>query len=243
MPMSWVKNILSFLLLFSIIILFRFSYVSQQSDFCEQINIEINDFDHSLITTDEVRNILANVEKNLDSIPLSEIPFFELEQSLENHCYIKNAEVYFDSFGNINVDVENKVPIVRIHKENGDDFYLDKEGSKFPVSSNYTKNVLVANGFVEDSLVLKSILKVSRYVCENSLWNSQITQVFINDKKEIELVPRVGNHVIILGDANSLEEKFENLKLFYSDGVKQTGWRKYKEISLKYKNQIVCVKR
>jgi len=40
-----------------------------------------------------------------------------------------------------------------------------------------------------------------------------------------------------------LEEKFENLKLFYSEGVKQTGWRKYKEINLKYKNQIVCVKR
>ena len=241
--MIWVKNIFSFLLFLSIIILFRFSYISQQSDYCEQINIEISDFDHSLITTEEVRNILANVEKNLDSIPISEISFFELEQSLENHCYIKNAEVYFDSFGNINVDVENKVPIVRIHKKNGDDFYLDEEGFRFPVSSNYTKNVLVANGFIEDSLDLKSILKVSHYVCKNSLWNSQITQVYINDKKEIELVPRVGNHIIILGDANSLEEKFENLKLFYSEGVKQTGWRKYKEINLKYKNQIVCVKR
>ena len=184
-----------------------------------------------------------NVEKDIDSIPISMIPFFEIEQSLENHCYIKNAEVYYDSFGNINVVVENKVPIVRIHKTNGDDFYLDEDGFMFPVSSNYTKNVLIASGFIVDSLDLKSILKVSRYVCKNSLWNSQITQVYINNQKEIELVPRVGNHTIILGDIERMEEKFENLKLFYSQGVKQTGWRKYKEINLKYKNQIVCVKR
>ena len=241
--MNWLKNILSLLIIVCLIILFRFSYNKQQSSLCKQVVIEISDFDHSLITIDEVKDILTNVEKNIDSIPVSNIPFFEIEQSLENHCYIKNAEVYYDSFGNINVVVENKVPIVRIHKANGDDFYLDEDGFKFPVSSNFTKNVLVASGFIVDSLDLKSILKVSRYVCKNSLWNSQITQVYINNLKEIELVPRVGNHTIILGDVDRLEEKFENLKLFYSHGVKQAGWRKYKEINLKYKNQIVCVKR
>jgi cell division protein FtsQ len=226
-----------------LIILFRFSYNKQKSSLCKQVIIEISDFDNSLITIDEVKDILTNVEKNIDSIPVSNIPFFEIEQSLENHCYIKNAEVYYDSFGNINVVVENKVPIVRIHKANGDDFYLNEDGYKFPVSSNFTKNVLVASGFIVDSLDLKSILKVSRFVCKNSLWNSQITQVYINNQKEIELIPRVGNHTIILGDVDRLDEKFENLKLFYSQGVKQTGWRKYKEINLKYKNQIVCVKR
>lgn len=241
--MNWLKNILSLSIIFCLIVLFRFSYNKQQTSLCKQVIVEISDFDQSLITTDEVKDILSNVEKNIDSIPISMIPFFEIEQSLENHCYIKNAEVYYDSFGNINVVVENKVPIVRIHKTNGDDFYLDEDGFMFPVSSNYTKNVLVASGFIMDSLDLKSILKVSRYVCKNSLWNSQITQVYINNQKEIELVPRVGNHTIIFGDIERMEEKFENLKLFYSQGVKQTGWRKYKEINLKYKNQIVCVKR
>jgi len=241
--MRWTKNILSFLIFLSIIILFRYSYLKQQDYFTNQINIEINDFEYSLISIDQIREIIFNVEKNIDSMPISKVPFYEIEQSLENHCYIKNAEVYCDFFGNINIVVDNKLPIVRIHKTNGDDFYLDKYGYRFPVSSNYTKNVLVASGNIKDSLDLKSILKVSSYVCENMLWNSQITQVYINDKKEIELIPRVGNHTIILGDAERLEEKFENLQLFYSKGVKYTGWRKYKEINLKYKNQIVCVKR
>ena len=241
--MNWLKNIFTLLMIVCLIILFRFSYNKQKSSLCKQVIIEISDFDNSLITIDEVKDILTNVEKNIDSIPVSNIPFFEIEQSLENHCYIKNAEVYYDSFGNINVVVENKVPIVRIHKAHRDDFYLNEDGYKFPVSSNFTKNVLVASGFIVDSLDLKSILKVSRFVCKNSLWNSQITQVYINNQKEIELIPRVGNHTIILGDVDRLDEKFENLKLFYSQGVKQTGWRKYKEINLKYKNQIVCVKR
>ncbi len=241
--MKWIKNILSLFIILSVIILYGYSYNKQQNYLCNQINIEINNLDYSLITTNEVKEIIFNVEKNIDSIKVSKIPIHEIEQSLENHCYIKNAEVYLDANSNINIVVDNVLPIVRIHKNNGDDFYLNKFGFKFPVSRNYTKNVLVASGNIQDSLDLKSILKVSSYVCESMLWNSQITQLYINTNKDIELVPRVGNHIINLGNADNLEEKFENLKLFYSQAVKQTGWRKYKEINLKYKNQIVCVKR
>ena len=66
---------------------------------------------------------------------------------------------------------------------------------------------------------------------------------YIKENKEIELIPRVGNHNILLGNINGYEEKFKKLKLFYSEGVKQTGWNNYKEINLKFKDQIVCVKK
>ena len=47
-----------------------------------------------------------------------------------------------------------------------------------------------------------------------------------------------------LRDASeNMEDKFDNLSLFYKSGVQQTGWKKYKEINLKYKDQIVCIKR
>ena len=61
--------------------------------------------------------------------------------------------------------------------------------------------------------------------------------------KEIELIPRVGNHIILLGSEEEMEAKFEKLMLFYKKGVQQTGWNQYSIINLKYKNQLVCVKR
>ena len=68
-------------------------------------------------------------------------------------------------------------------------------------------------------------------------------QLHINENKEVELIPRVGNHVILLGGEEEMEEKFEKLLLFYQKGIQQTGWNKYSIINLKYKNQLVCVKR
>ena len=62
-------------------------------------------------------------------------------------------------------------------------------------------------------------------------------------KDDIELIPRVGNQRIILGDADSLEKKMTNLLLFYKKAMPQVGWDTYRTINIKYTNQIVCEKR
>ena len=42
---------------------------------------------------------------------------------------------------------------------------------------------------------------------------------------------------------DDMNEKLENLRLFLREGIVLKGWNVYKEINLKFKNQIVCVKR
>ena len=65
---------------------------------------------------------------------------------------------------------------------------------------------------------------------------------FIKENKEIELVPRVGNHTILLGDITNYQENSES-SICFMKRVNQVGWNDYKEINLKFRNQIVCVKR
>jgi cell division protein FtsQ len=60
--------------------------------------------------------------------------------------------------------------------------------------------------------------------------------------KDLELIPRVGNHTIILGNVSDLQEKFNKLMIFYKEAMPKVGWNKYKTLNLKYKNQIVCKK-
>ena len=60
---------------------------------------------------------------------------------------------------------------------------------------------------------------------------------------DIELIPRVGNHTIVFGDANQIESKFEKLIVFYNKGLSNTGWNEYSVINLKYEGQVVCTKR
>jgi cell division protein FtsQ len=55
-------------------------------------------------------------------------------------------------------------------------------------------------------------------------------------------VPRVGNHKIVLGNADSLKIKFGNLLAFYKKAMPVVGWDAYKIINIKYTNQVVGVK-
>jgi cell division protein FtsQ len=68
--------------------------------------------------------------------------------------------------------------------------------------------------------------------------------LYINTDKEIELYPAVGGHKIIFGKGDDIEEKFEKLKVFYREGLNSIdSWNKYSSINLKYKSQVVCIKR
>ena len=70
-----------------------------------------------------------------------------------------------------------------------------------------------------------------------------ILRINVLPGKEIELIPRVGNHIIYLGKLEHFEDKLGRLKTFYEKGLNQVGWNKYSRISLEFGNQIICTKK
>jgi cell division protein FtsQ len=154
--------------------------------------------------------------------------------------------------GVINVEISQRQPILRIVNRFDQDFYVDQHGLKVPLSANFTARVLVANGYIDelfanqvDTLhtpVAMEVFKTADFIRRDSLWNAQIAQIYVNKDHGIELVPRVGNNRILLGDADSLESKFHNLLVFYKQAMPQVGWAAYKVINIKYANQVVGVR-
>ena len=61
-------------------------------------------------------------------------------------------------------------------------------------------------------------------------------------KGEFELVPRVGQHIVLLGNMTDYKKKIRQLKHFYVNVLNRQGWNKYKYLNLKFNNQIVCTK-
>jgi cell division protein FtsQ len=59
----------------------------------------------------------------------------------------------------------------------------------------------------------------------------------------VELIPRAGNHTVLLGELDGTErQRLENLRLFYLGGLWHQGWDAYTGIDIRYRNQIVCTK-
>lgn len=144
------------------------------------------------------------------------------------------------------------------------EFYLDKEGKYMPISSEGTCNVLVGNGEFREPLsrnhskfdaqkLAKSkkwssagivqMWQLSRFLYDHPDYGELFDQVYLSPDGDLYLVPKVGDHVVLVGDAHQLNEKFQDLMVFYRNGMNRVGWNVYKQVSLKYKNQVICTKR
>ena len=254
------------ILLLSVIGLFvslAFSTRESEKFPCSQIDIMV---DHStgnfFVTNDDVMEMILSKGDSLVGKPISSIPIAVYERHIAANTSIKRAEVYTKHGGTFAVKVYQREPILRVFTSEGDSYYLDKDGNLMPVSENYTARVPVASGFIldkqyemqrhnvvtmSDSLknvsCLDDLFQLATFVRKDEFWKTQVQQIIVEANGELTLIPTVGDHHILLGKTDKIEEKFKKLKLFYLKGLNKTGWDQYSRINLKYKDQVICTKK
>ena len=251
---NWKAVLYGFLWVISLgglVTLMGFIEIKKAEIECKDVKVIIPEIE-GFIERADIDEMLLKNSGSLIGRNLHKIDIHAIEKMLRANPYIEDAKVYADMQGVINIKIRQRVPVVRIINYTNQDFYIDKKGLKMPVSSNFTAHVLVANGFVlepfsgkVDTLRTKlaeDLFRTAVFVEADTLWREQVEQLYVNTEGEIEIVPRVGNHKIILGSADSLEIKFENLLAFYKKALPAVGWDAYKTINIKYTNQVVCVK-
>ena len=171
----------------------------------------------------------------------------------------QNESFYLDKFGSL-MPLSNKyaarvliangainIPFATVHQLEHLEGRLNKLFRKKNTTAVQNTELINRLKLEEDNLTgasqLKELFDLARFINDDKFWNSQISQLFINENNDVEMIPRVGNHNIVLGEAKQLEEKFAKLLIFYKKGLNNTGWNNYSTINLKYKKQVVCTKR
>ena len=262
--MSKVWNIVLWSLgLIGLLFLLGFVNYKQSEMLCRELVVQIDRTNGNYFINEE--DINSMVYHEIDTVlgrPVRLINSEKLERKINNHPAVEATEVYKTIDGQLYIDVHQRTPIVRVFNTKGESFYIDSTGKLMPPSSTYTSRVLIANGNIQDSFFelsdenarnvsdtleekssIDDIFSFAEFIRKDKFWNAQIEQLYVNKDFEIELIPRVGNHRIVFGDAVSLKEKFNKLKIFYFKGLNKTGWNEYSVINLKYANQVVCTKR
>ncbi|MBM3920760.1 MAG: cell division protein FtsQ/DivIB [Sphingomonadales bacterium] len=199
----------------------------------------------------DVFNIVNRTCGNPKGKAASQISLTKLETTLKSLPYIQSSQVYISLDGVMKIQIVQRKPIVRVTNTAGETFFMDTAGFKIPYRGKHAPDVLPATGNITEKLaesvqaksaMLKQLLKLSIFIDANPLWNAQFEQCHVDNSGDLILVPRVGKHSIVTGDAENLPEKFANLRQFYEKGLRNTGWDKYHTISLKYRGQIVGIK-
>ena len=126
---------------------------------------------------------------------------------------------------------------------NGENYYLDNKGTVMPPDAKCVAHRVIVTGNVEKSFAMKDLYKFGVFLHNNKFWDALIEQIHVLPDRNIELVPRVGDHLVYLGKLDNFEDKLARLKEFYKKGLNQVGWNKYSRINLEFSNQIICTKR
>ena len=225
------------------------------------INIRYNNSD-VFITEKQIAEVVAANGKP-EKLPIDKINIAALKRSIEAQPYASQVDVKTSIDGILKISVLQREPIARVFNQDGDSYYIDREGVLLPIINGTASRLITASGLIgqkyttegrfrladkkTDSVELASnplfkIYKMALFIDKKPFLKAMVEQIYIDDKNEIEIIPKAGDQIILFGDIDRMEEKFTYFKSFYRSAMNNGGWDKYAKINLKYKNQVVCSK-
>lgn len=179
---------------------------------------------------------------------------WSMEKLLETNIWVRDARVYFDNKDVLHVKLTQRQPMARVFTSGGRSFYLDESGQIMHLVDQLKLSLPVFTGFPEkkhlssaDSVLVKDMISLSSFLQEDPFWDAQIGQVNLVSSGpkdwEFEMVPVLGSHLIRLGNAESIQAKFNRLYQFYRQVIAKAGWEKYKIVDIRFAGQVVAEKK
>ena len=211
---------------------------------CTDIELVIKDTAYAgFVTTKEIAAILTKKKLNPVGKNIDEIRTAELEEALATQPLIDRVECYKTPSHKICVEVTQRIPILHVINSRGENYYLDNKGTVMPSDAKCTALVPLATGSIDKTFAVSGLYPFGMYLQNDPFWEAQIEQIHVLPDRSIELVPRVGDHIIYLGKAEDYERKLSRVKKFYRKALNKVGWNKYGRINVEFSNQIICTRR
>lgn len=215
-----------------------------------KVNIQPIDGEFALLTSQEIDNSLVkSLGLNIKGMAIGKLDVGRVEAIVNENPYVAKANAFVNANNQLEVNITQRMPILRIMDANGNQYYLDNDGHRIPFSKSYSPRVMIVSGSlppydIEFQTAGKSMLldvfTLSKYIQKNEFLNAMISQVHVNGLGDILLIPQIGQQKILFGNIDNMEEKFHRLEVFYKEGMSTVGWGKYSTLDVRFKGQVVC---
>ncbi|MGN0282941.1 MAG: cell division protein FtsQ/DivIB [Prevotella sp.] len=245
--MNWKKTAIiaidSLLAVYLLLAITAFNKPESGNMVCSKVKIDIkDDVVDGFLNVDEIKSILVRNKIYPLAKPMQSIDVRQIEETLCSSPFVNDAQCYKTQSGHVCIELTQRMPLVRIKAANGDDYYIDNHGGIMP-NVKYCSDIIIATGCIDRKYARTVLTKVGREILSDRFWQNQIVQVNVLADGTLEMVPRVGEHIIYLGEPTEIGEKLSRLEKFYKYGLSQAGWNKYSLINVAFDNQIICKKK
>lgn len=233
-----------------------FNKPDESDRICKQVNIRIADDNaNGFLSAKEVQTILQNHGIYPLNARIADVEPRSIEDLLCESPFVSTADCYKTQDNQVYISITQRLPIIRVKNSKGGDYYLDDKGGIMP-NSKYTSDLIIATGNISNRYAHNYLVHMANAIMGNDLWKNMFEQINVLPDLGVELVPRVGDHVVYIGQLPQtkyvskrkklvdayIEKKLTRLEKFYKYGLSQVGWNKYPYINLEFDNQIICKK-
>lgn len=242
--MRWIHKISNWLVGIGILVYLVFALSFTESKMDGQkvsgISVEIKNLDVvDFVGKEEVIQTLKDYRVRITNEPIDSINKAYVKERVMDIPQVRNAEVFFTPDGLFHIKIWQRIPVMRVITDKLS-YYLDREGEIMPVSSRFSARVPVFTGNINMSMINEGLFELASYLNSDPFWDAQIDQIQVWSLRNIELVPRIGDHKIFIGNSEDLEWKFRKLRALYETALPVVGWNCYESIDLRFGDQVVC---
>lgn len=210
---------------------------------CTALQIDILDSAQAtFISKDGIENMLQKYRLHPVGQPMNTISPFKIEHTIESDSFIRRAICSITPGCRIRLAVIQRIPLLRVMADNGEDYYIDDAGTRME-ARGYEADLPVATGTVTPDFARKKLKTLGNFLRNDTFWDGQVEQIVVKPNGEIDLIMRIGDQIVHFGKIEDVPIKFRNLYAFYTDIMPKVGWYKYSEISVAYDGRIICKRR
>lgn len=235
---KYINNIKVIIVLAVVSIFFAFTSSQNNAKPISEVEVSFIGDNNLFISKTKVDKLLIQNNDYIKCVSKDILDLKALENKLSSHDMIENSEVYISINGILKIDIKQRNPYARVISDPS--FYIDNNGTKMPLSDNYSARVLLVHGLNDDSKI-DYVFKLIKTIRDDEFLNLNVTDILIN-KSDISLRVRNCDFEVLVGDLNNLETKIKNFKAFYQKAYRDKILNNYKKVNLQFNNQIVCTK-
>ena len=230
------------LLLMFVLVIFLFSFTSKRNEnrkLTKSVILFVGNTE-PFVKQETVNKLLIENNEGVSSIQKVNLDLNKLEKNLNAQEMIEKSDVYVSIDGVLKAVVRQKTPIARIFDNEGS-FYIDYEGNRMPLSTNFTARVPLVSGGINKNNN-EDLAQLLRIIHDDPFLKKNIIGIEIMPNGSLKMHNRNFDYQIDFGKLIDVEHKFKNYKAFFQKAVLDSSLYKYKKIDLRFTEQVVCTK-
>lgn len=212
----------------------------QEDIACKGVLVSIQDSaSQQLITKNDVFNLLANKGIQVKGKAIAHLPIDAIEDIVQGHPMVRTATCYPTTQHHLQIDITQRVPLLKVN--NGvESYYIDTDHKRMPLSNKVDpKGMIVVSGSVGQRSAQNEIAELVEWVKKHRYWKDRIIGIKVVHPRLYKLQQANNEPYIVMEDIKQYEVCLNRLQKWYKGTQTYTDMPKYKELDLRYKDQVI----